>query len=516
MQTDRPVSETQFEAMAERYRQELLRMQRATPPGRTAKDLVRPAPRAAEPPQEEMPAPPVPAEEPETPASPQSVPEAEAAPAEAPQEAAAEPTPAKEVAAAAEKTTRREWKLRIDPDAEREPVEAPQEAAAEPAPAKEATAAAEKTTRREWRLRIDPDAETKSAAAKPEPPVQEAKPPAVSPLLPIVQSAVEDAARQALRKPWPGETLVFPQVGRVCGAAGVFTPSKEFTALFPALAAPVGLRLRFSAMLPEGAPDVSRCQRAAALLLQERPEIPFWMTETAFSADPKALAAFAGSVLPDPESGLRSPDAFWEAVLQTPESLAAVCELFGARGTPPSWRAVSFCSPPLLWETAAGQRFARCRLIPAEHAESLTARQTQALGAADPDALARDLWLALENGETAVWSLTAQLADPAGVLCSPTRPWGEIPPPVVLGQVEATHNVSPRIARAWKCEATVPVCRASGVFVPAPDESETERLAENLAPELQRLSGDVADRVRSFLAARLPVLKRALARQSGA
>jgi len=503
MQTDRPVTETQFEAMAERYRQELLRMQRATAPGRTARELIRPIPRSAEPdaPTEEA------TGEPATPS-------AQSGAGEAPVPPPAQEPPERKPDLPEEPRETPPAEAQGDFTAAEEPPEqsgsfAPKAAHApekEPPPAPKERKPAGKGAAPKWEPQIMPGA-ARAPAKEPPPALPDTG------LLPLVQSAVEDAARQALHEPWQGETVAFPPFARVCGGAGVFTPGEAYAALLPGEASPRGVRMRFSAMLPEGAPDAARCQRSAALLIQDGPCIPFLLTDADFSADPAVRGRFAASVEPEKETGLRSPERFWREVLAAPESLAAVRELYSDRGTPPSWRSVAFASPPLLWETKQGQRVVRCRLAPREHAPDLTARQAEALGAADGDALARDLWLALQSGEEAVWELSAQTAEPDGALCDPARRWDEkAPAKILLGEVALTHNAAPWVVREWKCEAVVPVCRAAA-RAPAFDgmaEEEAQTVAKNLSAELLRLPEELSARLLALLAQENPAFARAL------
>jgi len=461
MPTDRTITEAQFEAMAERYRQELLRLQRDTAPGRGIEDALdntaaRPAIRPAPPPPPKPDAPDPPPPRPDAPPLPPPPPPPEEPFFLLPLPPELQPAPPLR------------WRIRTKP-------RLPRRGHIPPPPPREADRA------------TAPEALPASA------------------LLPIVQPAVESAAKQALDAPdkappaVESERRIFPPFARVSGAAGVFTPGEAFASLFPAQEAPCGVRMRFSAMLPPGAPDAARCQRSACLLLDGAADaIPFLLTPVSFCADPEGEARFAESILPDAQTGLRTPHRFWQAVLAAPESLGALRSLYGDWGTPPSWRAVTFFSPPLLWQTAEGERLVRCRLTAQQQARPLSRLEAEELCGADSDALARDLWLALQSGDHAVWTLTAQQMVPQAAFCDPTRPWNEADPaPLTLGQVTLTHTVAVETARGWEAAARVPVCRraARRSAFAAMEEGEMRTVAENLAGELLHLPADVLESV---------------------
>jgi catalase len=324
-----------------------------------------------------------------------------------------------------------------------------------------------------------------------------------SPLLPLVQEAIEEAARQALppeSEPVATVLLDCGRLGRVSGAAGVFAPSEGLAALFPDRMRETAARVRCCAWTAAGAPDAARCQRSVTVALDGwGGAMPFFLTPTIYSADPETMMRFERSVMPDGESGLRDPSRFWQAVTDAPESLSAVGVLFTDRGTPASWRALSGYTPPLVWETARGRLLARCTMTPAESARPLTREEAQELCLADGDALARDLWLALAQNDCPTWTLTAQLVPADRSMADPTSLWKEEIAPLELGTLTLTRNVSVTAARAWRMTTRIAAGRrnpaaAAPAFAMCSDE-ERRALAENLAEELEKLPADVLERV---------------------
>ena len=321
-----------------------------------------------------------------------------------------------------------------------------------------------------------------------------------SQVLPLVQEAVEQAARQALPETGsPVETFpVFHgRVGRICGAAGLFTPAPALAQIFPDRMEKTGARMRFTAFLNPGAPDAARCQRCLCAAIDGwDAALPAFLTPVSFTGNETLRARFEQSALADPESGLCSPEFFWETVCAAPESLLAVRHLYSDRGTPASWRAVEAFTPPLVWDTAQGRLLARCRFSPSESARPLSRLEAEELCGADSDALTRDLWLALKNGERPVWSLFAQLVSPKEELCDPAVLWEE-EEELLLGTLTLTRNVPVETVRAWRMAARA----AKGTVPHRPNafadltEAKRRLLAENLVPDLQRLPAGLLERV---------------------
>lgn len=320
-------------------------------------------------------------------------------------------------------------------------------------------------------------------------------------ILPFVQDAALRAADETFaldREPRERRWGSLEMPGRMCGAVGVFAPGEDFSRMFPSVSGTTGLRMRFSAPLAEGAPDAALCQRCVCCAIDSLPSaIAGFLTPSPFSEKESVRRRFDESTLPDGETGLRSPERFWQAVCGEPSSLAAVRALYTGRGTPASWRSVEAFSLPMVWDTAAGEVLVRCRLSPCDPAKPLTRLESEELCSFDADALARDLFLALKNGEKPAWLLFLQLPETEeGAAEKFPAEWGE--DEIFLGTLTLTRFAPPREARAWRLGTQFPGETKS---LPSPPpfagmtDEERRVLCEFLLPELSCLSAPLLERV---------------------
>jgi catalase len=113
----------------------------------------------------------------------------------------------------------------------------------------------------------------------------------------------------------------------------------------------------------------------------------------------------------NPATHLKDPDAFWDFLSLTPESIHQVTILFSDRGTPKSYRHLNgYGGHTFLWYNTEGEHcWVKLHLKTAQGIENLTREQAVALAGTDPDHATRDLWQAIDRGDYPGWTLYAQI-----------------------------------------------------------------------------------------------------------
>ncbi|MEG2174274.1 MAG: catalase [Oscillospiraceae bacterium] len=204
---------------------------------------------------------------------------------------------------------------------------------------------------------------------------------------------------------------------RGAGAFGQFQPYERCGQLTqacflqtPGEATPVFVR--FSTDLAPGAPDALRAVRGLSVRLftSQGPcdligsSLPVW-----FLRDVSLLPALRGAMGPNPDTGFHDSARFWRFVCDHPQALHAVLWLYSDTGTPGSYRAINGFCQPLLWRALDGTRRAvRCRWRPRQAPALLSRFEAEELASSDSDALIRELWHMLSQGERLRFELEAQ------------------------------------------------------------------------------------------------------------
>ncbi|MFJ5925878.1 catalase [Kitasatospora sp. NPDC092948] len=172
---------------------------------------------------------------------------------------------------------------------------------------------------------------------------------------------------------------------------------------------------RFSTVAGElGSPDTWRDPRGFALKFyteQGNYDVVGNNTPIFFVRDPMKFQDFIRSQKRRPDNGLRDHDMQWDFWTLSPESAHQVTWLMGDRGIPKSWRHMDgFSSHTYSWVNAAGERFwVKYHFKTDQGIEFLTQAEADRLAGADGDFHRRDLFEAIERGESPSWTLHVQV-----------------------------------------------------------------------------------------------------------
>jgi catalase len=242
------------------------------------------------------------------------------------------------------------------------------------------------------------------------------------------------------------------------GAFGTFTVTRDVTrytraALFAKVGKQTETFARFSTVAGErGAPDTDRDPRGFAVKFYT--EEGNWdmtgnNTPVFFIRDPLKFPDFIHSQKRDPRTNLRNPTMMWDFWSLSPESLHQVTTLFSDRGTPLGYRHMhGFGSHTFSLVNAAGERhWVKFHFKSLQGIRNLTAQEAQRLAGAEPDFATRDLFQAIERGESPRWRVCVQLMperDAASYRFHPfdvTKVWSHRDYPLVeVGVLELNRN----------------------------------------------------------------------------
>jgi catalase len=175
------------------------------------------------------------------------------------------------------------------------------------------------------------------------------------------------------------------------------------------------LVMRFSTVAGErGSPDTWRDPRGFSIKFYTQ-EGNFDMvannTPVFFVRDPMKFQHFIRSQKRRQDNGLRDHDMQWDFWTQSPESAHQVTWLFGDRGIPASWRTMNgYSSHTYMWVNAEGRKFwVKYHFKTDQGIKNLTQEEADRLAGADADYHRRDLFNAIERGDTPSWTLYVQI-----------------------------------------------------------------------------------------------------------
>ncbi len=116
----------------------------------------------------------------------------------------------------------------------------------------------------------------------------------------------------------------------------------------------------------------------------------------------------------NPATNAKDPDAFWDFLSLTPESLHQVTILFSDRGTPLSYRHLNgYSGHALKWYTEKGDYFwVKMHFKTEQGNRTFTRQQAQEMAAKDPDHATRDLFESIKRGEFPGWKVYIQVMKP--------------------------------------------------------------------------------------------------------
>lgn len=116
----------------------------------------------------------------------------------------------------------------------------------------------------------------------------------------------------------------------------------------------------------------------------------------------------------NPQTNLKDPDAFWDFLSLTPESLHQVTILFSDRGTPDGFRHMNgYGSHTFMWYNKKGEHFwIKWHFKTDQGIKNLTGPEADAMRGKDPDYATRDMFDHIAKGDFPSWSVYVQIMKP--------------------------------------------------------------------------------------------------------
>ena len=137
-------------------------------------------------------------------------------------------------------------------------------------------------------------------------------------------------------------------------------------------------------------------------------------TPTFFIRDGIKFPDFIHTQKRNPATNLKDPDAFWDFLSLTPESIHQVTILFSDRGTPDGFRHMhGFSSHTYMWYNAKGEYvWIKWHFRTDQGIKNLTAEKADELAGNDPDYATRDLSESIDKGDYPSWTAYVQIMKP--------------------------------------------------------------------------------------------------------
>ncbi len=116
----------------------------------------------------------------------------------------------------------------------------------------------------------------------------------------------------------------------------------------------------------------------------------------------------------DPKTNLPNPDAFWDFMSLTPESLHQATILFSDRGTPQDYRHMDgHSSHTYMWYNEKNEYvWVKYHFKTNQGNRTLTAQEAEQIKAKDPNHATRDLFDAIARGDDPSWNVFVQIMTP--------------------------------------------------------------------------------------------------------
>jgi catalase len=204
------------------------------------------------------------------------------------------------------------------------------------------------------------------------------------------------------------------------GAFGTFEVTADATRwtkmrLFAEVGKKTEVFARFSTVAgSKGAPDATRDPRGFAVKFYT--EDGNWdlvgnNTPVFFIRDGIKFPDFIHSQKYDPHSNRQEPNNVWDFFSHSPEATHQFTWLFGDRGLPKTLRNMNgYGGHTFQWINEAGERFwVKFHFKTDQGIENLLPEEAAALAGADPQALQKDLYEAIERGAHPSWTLKVQV-----------------------------------------------------------------------------------------------------------
>ncbi|HWP50642.1 MAG TPA: catalase [Clostridia bacterium] len=244
--------------------------------------------------------------------------------------------------------------------------------------------------------------------------------------MPYVQPGQMSATNKSDRAIPPIKTdqsgcIAHTEFEKGAGAYGVFRPYERMGkyTLASFLQTPgeaVQTLVRFAADVPMGSADAIRCRRSFTVkfFCREGEYDLFGMhLPVSVGTTEKTLADCCAASRANPKTGLRTRADFWEFLVTHPEALHAAMWLYSDLGTIGSYRTIDGYGLPCLWVNAQDERrVVRPRWLSRQRPQTLTRFEAEELAGSDPDAVTRDLAESLRTGERPQYELSIQVIEP--------------------------------------------------------------------------------------------------------
>ncbi len=207
------------------------------------------------------------------------------------------------------------------------------------------------------------------------------------------------------------------------GAYGYFEVTKDLSkytcaGIFAKVGKKTDLVVRFSTVGGErGSADAKRDPRGFAVKFytdEGNYDIVGNNTPIFFIRDAIKFPDFIHTQKRNAESNIADPDAFWDFLSLTPESLHQVTILFSDRGTPKNYRTNDgFASHTFMWYNAKKEYVWVKYHFKAELGfQTMTRQEAAALCGSNPDHATEDLYCAIARGEFPAWKVYVQIMTP--------------------------------------------------------------------------------------------------------
>ena len=172
-------------------------------------------------------------------------------------------------------------------------------------------------------------------------------------------------------------------------------------------------------------------------------------TPVFFIRDAMKFPDFIHTQKRNPETNLKDPDAFWDFLSLTPESVHQVTILFSDRGTPRNYRSMNgYGGHTFMWYNEKGEyHWVKLHFKTESGIRNFTGQEADAMRGIDPDIATRDLFDAIAEEVFPSWLLEVQIMTPEQARTyrfdpfDVTKVWphGDFPP-VPVGRLVLNRN----------------------------------------------------------------------------
>lgn len=207
------------------------------------------------------------------------------------------------------------------------------------------------------------------------------------------------------------------------GAFGTFTVTNDLTkytraSVFSRVGKKTDILVRFSTVGgSKGSADTARDPRGFAMKMYTDEGIYDMVgndTPIFFVRDAIKFPDFIHSQKPNPVTNLPDPDAFWDFLSLTPESMAQVTRLFTNNGTPYGFRHMDgFPTHTFMWYNKNNEYFwVRYHFKTQQGIKNFTNDQAVEMAGLNPDFSVQDLYDNITNGNFPKWKVYVQILTP--------------------------------------------------------------------------------------------------------